>query len=81
MQNLDVPAGGCLKNTSGIYQQAFDKDGKLVASQFEAGCECEYISSDGIVLNSEDPRCNFYHPFDTTGPIIDITSPNESLAG
>ena len=61
----NIPEGGCVKHTEGTYTQIFDKDGKLVCSEFQA-VSSEYEDKDGEALTHADPRINFYAPFDTT---------------
>lgn len=74
------PVGGCVKETEGTYQQVFDKDGKLVSSEFIAGDECTYRAESNEYMSNlhpDDDRTHFYHPFDTT--VIPEPKPKDIL--
>lgn len=58
------------KCTDGYVEQVFSDSGDLISQKFIAGCdsdECEYYCNDET-LDSDDPRCNLYAPFDMVQP-------------
>ncbi len=64
MSYVDVPVGGCIKETCGTFIQVFDEGGVLMHSEFVAG-ESDYSDENGVVLKQSDPRTNFYHVFNS----------------
>jgi UDP-N-acetylmuramoylalanine-D-glutamate ligase len=62
-----------LKYTDGRIEQIFDEEGNLISQKFKAGGDTNYYDSNSV-LHHDDPRTNFYAPFDMVQPNDNLLS-------